>query len=223
MKTAVIIPAGGSGKRMGGRIRKQFLKIGKKTVLEMTLESFQAEKQIHEIVLVLPEKRLKEGFRLIRGFPKISAVVPGGSMRTQSVIRGFQALICQPQQVLIHDAVRPFVDSALIRRTISALRKYPAVTAAVPVKDTIKIVQKDKILGTPNRTTLWHTQTPQGFQYEALKKCLAYAEKKESWDTDECQLAEKLGMDVRVVMGSYLNFKITTPEDLFFSKAMIKG
>lgn len=221
MSTGVIIPAGGSGKRMGSRIEKQFLKLRGKSILEITLSRFQSHPEILEIVVVLPERRVEAAQALRKRFRKISAVVAGGKMRTQSVINGFRALSGKHKVVLIHDAVRPFIDKATITRTIRETRTHDATTVAVPVKDTIKIVHGTAILGSPNRKTLWHTQTPQGFRYPVLKQCLEFAALKKVYDTDECQLAEKLKKDVRVVMGSYLNFKITTPEDLLFAQGVL--
>jgi len=220
VSVGVIIPAGGAGRRMGSRIEKQFLKIRKRPILDITLSKFQTHPLVKEIVVVLPEKRLSAARGLIRRFSKITSVVAGGRMRTQSVINGFEALSQKHCVVLVHDAVRPFIDRQTITRTIRAAKRHGAVTVAVPVKDTIKIVHGSSVLGSPNRKPLWHTQTPQGFRYAVLKECLAFAADKKAYDTDECQLAEKLKKDVRVVMGSYLNFKITAPEDLLLAAAI---
>jgi len=222
MSVGVIIPAGGSGKRVGLKTEKQFLKINRISILERTLLKFNNHKEINEIVLVLPKSRIKKlAPILIQKYKKISSIVGGGKKRTQSVINGFYAFQKHHNIILIHDCVRPFIEKSIISKTIKECKRYGAVTVAVKVKDTIKIVNKTKILGTPNRETLWHTQTPQGFKYGILKESLDFALKNKIWDTDECQLVEKLGKDVYVVNGSYYNLKITTKEDLLFAKAII--
>lgn len=223
MGAGVIIPAAGAGKRMGRRTGKQFLKLGRLSVLERAVSVFDGHPRISEIVVVLPKARMgRYAGNLCRRFKKVSAVVPGGPKRTQSVIRGFNALRKERGIVLVHDSVRPFVGRAAVSRAIAACKRHDAATVAVPAKDTIKIVNKTRILGTPNRKQLWHTQTPQAFRYGVLKACLDFAQRTRTWDTDECQLAEKLGKDVCVVLGDYFNFKITTPEDLVFARALVR-
>jgi 2-C-methyl-D-erythritol 4-phosphate cytidylyltransferase len=221
MQAGVIIPAGGSGRRMGLKTAKQFLKIKGVPVIDRTLSVFNSHPGIKEIVVVLPEADVDSvGKRLRKKFRKITAVVVGGKERTHSVRNGFAALSGKDNIILVHDAVRPFVRPQDITAIIAASKKHDAVTLAVPVKDTIKIVDGTKILGTPNRKTLWHTLTPQGFKRNTLGELLDYAIKKEVTGTDECMLAEQLGKDVHVVMGHYFNIKITTKEDLVFAGAI---
>ncbi|MFH0918761.1 MAG: 2-C-methyl-D-erythritol 4-phosphate cytidylyltransferase [Fibrobacterota bacterium] len=220
-KASIIIPAGGSGRRMGGKTAKQFLKIGDRTILERTLSIFNAHPRIAEIVLVLPPGRIKSmAPRLIAAYPKITGVVAGGATRVDSVTHGFHVLSKRVPVVLVHDCVRPFVTHRNISDVIVAASRYDAVTLGVPVKDTLKVVRGTRIMDTPDRSTLWHTQTPQGFKYDVLKKALALAKKHKRPVTDECQLAERLSKNVHVVMGDYRNIKITTPEDLAWARAI---
>jgi 2-C-methyl-D-erythritol 4-phosphate cytidylyltransferase len=221
MSVGVIIPAGGSGRRMGLKTAKQYLKIKGVRVIDRTLSVFNRHPGVKEIVVVLPEEDVNSvGARLRRKFRKITAVVAGGKERTHSVRNGFDALSGKQDIVLVHDAVRPFVRPQDITAIIAASKKHDAVTLAVPVKDTIKIVDGTKILGTPNRKTLWHTLTPQGFKRNVLSDLLDYAVRKNITGTDECILAEKLSKDVHVVEGHYFNIKITTKEDLVFASAI---
>jgi 2-C-methyl-D-erythritol 4-phosphate cytidylyltransferase len=221
MSIAVIIPAGGSGLRMGLSTTKQYLKIKGVPVIDRTLSAFNGHPQVSEIVVVLPEADLTyQGQRLKKKFHKIIAIVAGGRERTQSVKNGFLALSRKYPVILVHDAVRPFVHAEDISRVIQGAKKYDAVTLAAPVKDTIKTVKGTKILCTPDRKDLWLTLTPQGFKYDVLKRVLEFAERKRIFGTDECQLAEKLGLNVHVVSGDYFNIKITTPEDLIFAEAI---
>lgn len=221
MSVGVVIPAGGKGLRMGLKTAKQFLKIKGVPVINRTLSLFEMHPKVDEIVVVLPEPEVKiHSTRLKRSFKKISAVVAGGAERTDSVRNGFQGFIRAHDIILVHDAVRPFVRPQDISAVIQGAKKHDAVTLAVPVKDTIKIVDKTKIIGTPNRKVLWHTLTPQGFKKSVLRDLLDYAIKKKISGTDECMLAEQMGKDVHVVLGHYFNIKITTPEDLIFAKTL---
>src|SRR3989339_568306 len=134
MKASVIIPAGGAGRRMGGKTEKQFLKIGGRTLLEMTLSRFNAHPGIAEIVLVLPRSRIRSlSSRLFDAYPKLSAVVAGGAVRVNSVANGFRALSEKNPVVLVHDCVRPFVSPKNISDVIAGARRHDAVTLAVPV------------------------------------------------------------------------------------------
>jgi 2-C-methyl-D-erythritol 4-phosphate cytidylyltransferase len=221
MSVGVIIPAGGQGLRMGLSTPKQFLKIKGVRVIDRTLSVFNAHPLVDEIVVVLPEAQVKsERARLFRKFRKVTMVIAGGEERTHSVNNGFGAFSRPHFVVLVHDAVRPFVRSADISAVIRGVKRHDAVTLAVPVKDTIKIVDGARILGTPDRKTLWHTLTPQGFKGKILQNLLKYALAKKITGTDECMLAEKLGKDVRVIPGHYFNIKITTAEDLVFAEAI---
>ncbi|OGJ93699.1 MAG: 2-C-methyl-D-erythritol 4-phosphate cytidylyltransferase [Candidatus Raymondbacteria bacterium RifOxyC12_full_50_8] len=221
MKAAVIIPAGGSGKRMGAAIEKQFLKIGGVSILDRCLAVFNKHPQIMEIVVVVPEKRVAPlSAALKKKFRKITAIVAGGKERTHSVSNGFRALTKKYPVVLTHDAVRPFVTPDIITRSIDACRKYDGLTIAVPAKDTIKKVRGTRIEATLTRDELWQVQTPQAFRYKVLEHALRFALDKKMTATDDCAIAERLGYNMHVVMGAYANIKITTKEDLVFGRTL---
>lgn len=221
--TDVIIVAAGSGKRMKSGINKQFLEINGKPVIAWTIEKFYRNRRIDRITIAIrreDEDAMKEILRKY-GFENISLVY-GGKERQDS-IRNCLDKIVHTDLILIHDGARPFVDSDTIDRCIDETAVHKCCCVGVPSKDTIKIVDKSKnISSTPDRNTLWCAQTPQAFHTDIIKKAYDYAEKTGFLGTDDASLAENIGYKVKMVMGSYNNIKITTPEDLVFAEAIAK-
>lgn len=216
-KTAAIIVAAGKGSRMKTAESKQYLEIGGKPILVHSLERFESMNEIDEIVLVTGEQDVERcrGYIKAYGLTKVSAVVAGGSERQYSVHRGLQALSSETEWVLVHDAVRPFVRPEQIRACRREAMLKNAAVLAVPVKDTIKVVQGDgAIQSTPDRRSLWAIQTPQAFRLSLLLEAYKQAEADGFLGTDDSMLVEKYGTTVYVVEGDYTNVKITTPEDL---------
>lgn len=222
---SAIIVAGGKGKRMGQQISKQYIKIGEKEIIARTIEAFQESNSIDEIILVVPECDInlcKENIVGKYEFSKVSIIISGGSERQESVYKGLKHCSPQTELVLIHDGVRPFVDEDIIKRTIRGAEKSRACTAAVPVKDTIKVIGEDNLsIETPDRSKLWAIQTPQAFDYKLVLKAHETAQKEGFNGTDDTMLVEHIGHRVKVIMGSYMNIKITTPEDIIFAEAII--
>jgi len=221
MKTTVIITAGGLGKRMGQP--KQFLKLLDKPMLEWTISAFKNCKSINEIILIIA----KEDFEKAKDF--CVKLAEGGNERTDSVRNGLKLVSPDTDIVLIHDGARPLVTCEVIEKVIEEAHKSGAVVVGVPVKDTIKqttdhgprssehsVEIVDKTL---NRKLLWQAQTPQAFKYYIIKK--AY-ENANSFATDDSKLVEDLGIPVHMVMGSYENIKVTTPEDIIIAEAILK-
>ena len=212
MKVAVIIAAGGSGKRMGRP--KQFLPLAGKAVVEWTIEVFRKIKVVGQIVLAVPEDDLERAKNL--GV----TVVAGGEERGDSVKNGLKAVAPDTDIVMIHDGARPLITPDIIEKAISEAKEYGAAVVGVPVKDTIKRVGDDLIIkDTVDRQALWSAQTPQVFKYEIITR--AYAKKGSA--TDDAKLVEDLGIKVKMVMGSYENIKITTPEDLIVAEAILRS
>lgn len=217
--TVAIVLAAGSGKRMNSDVAKQFLKINGKEVLYYSLLAFENNKNIDEIVLVTKEEDIdycRNNIVEEYGFKKVGKIISGGKERYDSVYCGLCA-IYDVDVVLIHDGARPFVTSNMIDDAVWAAKEYGACTVAVPVKDTIKIVD-DNLFGveTPDRKKLYQIQTPQAFDYslimsayEGMKQCPNYN------ITDDTMLVEQYkGVRSKMIEGSYNNLKITTPEDL---------
>ena len=212
MKIAVIIAAGGTGKRMGQP--KQFLPLAGKAVIAWTLEVFQKIKSIEQIVLVVAEEELERAKNL--NVP----VVEGGEQRGDSVKSGLKAVSPDTDLVIIHDGARPLITPDIIEKAISEAKEHGAAVVGVPVKDTIKRVGDDLMIKeTVDRQILWQAQTPQVFKYEIITR--AYAKKRSA--TDDAKLVEDLGIKVKMVMGSYENIKITTPEDLIVAEAILRS
>jgi 2-C-methyl-D-erythritol 4-phosphate cytidylyltransferase len=226
MKTVAIIPAAGSGTRMPGPLSKQYLSIGGKPILVRTLEVFALSPEIDEIILVAPRKDIPAVRQMILGSPamsKIRHLLPGGRQRQDSVRNGLSAVAEDADIVLIHDAVRPMISADLIRRTVQETKQHGAVTVGMPVKDTIKQVdRKGWIVDTLERQFLWITQTPQAFRRSVILEAHRRAEEERFYGTDDAGLVERMGMRVRMISASYGNIKITTPEDLLLADILIR-
>ena len=210
---AVILAAGRSS-RMAG-VDKTFAPLGGRPLLAHTLDRFEEFDPVQEIALVVAADALEQGRELARryGYRKVSQICAGGERRQDSARAGLDAL--QPcQWVILHDGARPGVDAALLQRGLAAAKQSPdgAAIAAVPVKDTIKIVSPAReIAATPDRSTLYAAQTPQIFRYARLRQAHAQFV---GDATDDATMVESLGDRVVVFPGSYRNLKVTTPEDL---------
>lgn len=204
---------------MGTVESKQYLLLQGKPIIVHTLEVFQRHPLISQIVLVTGKEdvdRCREWVKTYR-LDKVISVVTGGSERQHSVHRGLRHL--QTAWVMVHDGVRPFVQINEITACYELAREIGASVLAVPVKDTIKQVDKDgKVLSTPDRRSLWAIQTPQTFRLSELLAAYESAERDGFLGTDDSSLAERSGIPVAVVEGSYANIKITTPEDLDFAE-----
>lgn len=217
METVAVIPIAGKGRRMGTQISKQFLNLKGKPIVVHTIEAFLSVEQVNQIILVADENEMlycREEILDKYGFKDI-AVVPGGEKRQDSVYNGLRS--CKPQTdfVIIHDGVRPLVSKRLIIDALDNARIYGACCTAVPVKDTIKISDKDRyIINTPDRDMLWAAQTPQAFKYDLIMEAHRRARACGFIGTDDASLVEKMDKKVKIIEGSYENIKITTPEDL---------
>lgn len=223
-KISAIIPAAGSGKRMGGKTSKQYLAIGGTPILVETLIVFNTSPYIDEIILVSPTDDLTLINTMVKDYNlnKVSKVVEGGKERQDSISNGLDALDRSSSIVLVHDGVRPFISDEIIKELIDAVNQYGAAIVAVPVKDTVKKVLHTSITGTVPRENLWLAQTPQAFSTKVIIDAYANAREKGLMGTDDASLVEAMGLDVKIVMGSYENIKITTPEDLIFAEAIKK-
>lgn len=220
MRAAAIIVSGGSGSRMGRP--KQFLPLAGSTVAELSLGCFVGMAEVESVVLVLGADSFKEhGARLSGGKVK---VVVAGQTRMGSVRNGFAALPKGVEVVAVHDGARSMITPEIVRATFAEAVRSGAAVAAVPVKDTLKVVEKGGriVSETPERARFWAAQTPQTYRYSILKEALEkFAGDADA--TDESQLVERCGHKVSVVESSYENFKITTPEDITMAGAIIEA
>ncbi len=223
---SAIVLAGGSGNRMNSDIAKQYLKIKDKEVLYYSLQIFQENDDIDEIILVTRESDIeycKENIIDRYNLDKVKKIISGGSERYNSVYNG----ICEAcgDIVMIHDGARPFATHKMIKDSLEAVRKYRSCTVGVPVKDTIKIVDENCMgIETPDRDFLYQVQTPQTFQknliIEAYNKMFDAQNHK---ITDDTMLVEQYcGVPSKMVPGAYENIKITTPEDLEIAEKFVE-
>jgi 2-C-methyl-D-erythritol 4-phosphate cytidylyltransferase len=226
IKTVAVILGAGAGLRMGGGTAKQFLEVDGKPILALTLEKFQTCPLIDSITLVVPlaeinscKSEIVERFN----FDKVENIVLGGERRQDSVRFGLEASNGEYELVVIHDGVRPFIDMELIDRSIAAAKIHRAVIAALPAKETVKKVdQSGFVIKTYERKDVWLVQTPQVFRYKDIMSAHEKAVS-EAWDdfTDDASLIEKMGIPVKVILGSEYNIKITTPQDMELARYLL--
>lgn len=224
---SAIIAAAGMSNRMGSKINKQFIAIDNKPILVHTLEKFEKCKYIDEIILVSKEEEVEYCRKEIvkkYGFKKVVKIIRGGKERQDSIYNGLLALNENTDIVLTHDGARPFVKIESIEAGIKGVVEHGACVIGVPVKDTIKAVdEKELIHHTPKRSLLWAAQTPQCFWTSLIKQGYEHAIKEGIVGTDDSSLVEKIGHKVKMIMGSYDNIKITTPEDLVIGEFLLKS
>jgi len=228
MAVFALIPAAGMGKRMGASINKQYLLLDGRPILARTLEVFERTPLVDGIFVVIPADEIpfcREQVVERNGFTKVQSIVPGGAERQQSVLNGLRAMEGAADDndvVLIHDGVRPFVTEDILSRATTVARDNDGALVAVPAKDTIKMVENGIITATPPRETLWLAQTPQAFRYGIIRAAHEVADAERFLGTDDAMLVERLGRQVRIVVGDYRNVKITTPEDMVLAEAFLK-
>ncbi len=226
-KVTAIITAAGKGTRMNSRISKQYLEIGGIPVLARTISAFESCSEIDNIIIVVNENDInfcKHEIVEKFNFMKVISLVSGGAERQNSVYKGLCSIREENGVVLIHDGARPFVTNENIVDCINATREYGACGIGVRSKDTIKISDENGFVqSTPDRSSLWSIQTPQGFMYDIIKNAHDKAVQNGYMGTDDMVLVEKLGIPVKIVEGSYQNIKITTPEDLIMGESLLSS
>lgn len=221
--SGVILVAAGEGRRFGGRIPKAWVPLAGKPLFLHSLETFHDLAWVRRIVLVMHPRRLAAGRRMVKvlGFDKVSAIVPGGKRRQDSVAIGAKALgVRGIRVVLVHDIARPMVDGGVAGKVARATVENGAALAAIPVMDTVKKSgPKDLVVSTLPRSGLWLAQTPQGIRADlvpAWRRALLTAD-----TTDDVQLLEESGGKIKLVMGSARMAKVTLREDLDIAAALM--
>ena len=215
-KVSVIVVCGGSSSRMGG-IDKMFAEIKGIPVCIRSCLAFQNCEFVSNIVIVTKAENILKMQQLCGTFKltKVTDIVEGGNCRQQSVANGLNCLCDDTGILLIHDGARPFVKKDCIKRVVEKAKEVSAVTCAVPVKDTVKVVRLDGLVtSTPDRSTMQAVQTPQGFEYNLYKSVVQTYKNNLERFTDDCSIVEACGYPVYTVLGDYTNIKITTAEDL---------
>lgn len=221
-KVSVIIVAAGEGKRFGKK-DKLFIKIAQKPLIIHTLNRFEKNKKVDNIILVVKKSKITKYKNLIKEYniKKVKIIIPGGSTRQASSFCGLKAVDKDTDIVLIHDGARPYISDKLINKIVENTLRFGAAVPVLPVRDTLKIIKDNYILSTPPRENIFFVQTPEGFKYEVLWEAYQRERDKNKHFTDDAQLLEETKNKVRVVEGEHQNIKITTPEDFggdYFSK-----
>lgn len=217
----VVIVAAGSASRMGG-IDKVMAPLGGEPMIVRTVRAFQECDAVKKIVVVTRQDLILPITSLCSGMDKVKAVVAGGSSRQESVHLGLNAISGEVQLVAVHDGARPLATWQLIDRVIRAANTYGAAAPAIPVKDTIKVVQGGVVKMTPDRSELYAVQTPQVFDYDLLRGALKKVEQEQLQVTDDCSAVEQMGMRVKIVEGDERNLKVTTPLDLKIAQMLLE-
>lgn len=216
-----VIVAAGNASRMGG-IDKVMAQLGGEPMILRTVRTFAQCDAIREIVVVTRPDLIVPISDLCAGFDKVRAVVAGGSSRDGSVSMGLAALSKHVKLVAVQDGARPLVTWQVIDRAVRAANTYGAAAPAIPVKDTIKVVQGGVVTDTPARKTLQAVQTPQVFDLDLLRGALKKARDEGAEITDDCSAVERLGMSVKIVEGDERNIKVTTPMDLKIAEMLLE-
>lgn len=216
-----VIVAAGTASRMGG-IDKVMAPLGGEPMIARTVRTFQNCDAISEIVIVTREDLILPMTALTREMSKVKAVVVGGKSRQESVSLGLNALSNSVKLAAIQDGARPLITWEVIDRTVRAANTYGAAAPAIPVKDTIKVVEGRIVKSTPDRSTLFAVQTPQVFDFDLLRAALKKAEAEGAAVTDDCSAVELMGMSVKIVEGDERNIKVTTPMDLKIAELFLE-
>ncbi|MFO7765362.1 MAG: 2-C-methyl-D-erythritol 4-phosphate cytidylyltransferase [Pelovirga sp.] len=228
-KAVVLIPAAGSGRRMGADIGKQYLHLGGKPLLAHSIALFDRHPLVEAIYPIVPaddidfcRSHIVEKYL----FASVRRLIAGGKERQDSVRNGMAALsqdgFGQPDRpVLIHDGARPLFNPVLLDSLVRRIVDSGACIVATPVKDTIKEVIDGHIVASPRRDSLWQAQTPQGFRFDILHKAFNHYHPDTFVATDDAALVAAAGYPVTVIAGEDRNIKITTPTDLLIAAALL--
>jgi len=209
---------------MKSRLPKPYLKIGGKSILWYTLSRFRGLHGLKQVIISTSDDFHSEALESARAmFPDISVkCAQGGAERQQSIQNALDLLEGDIEYVIVHDAVRPFVNKNTINECLRVAENTGAAVVSIPAKDTIKIVNRDGFIeDTPDRKKVWQAQTPQIFKRELLERAYSYAGSTGFKGTDDASLVEHLGEKVSIVKGSHSNFKITYPLDMKYAELLL--
>lgn len=221
---SAIIACAGNSTRMGS-VKKQFCKLGGVPAAVRSMLAFEGLEEVTEIIVSAREEDIPEFERLALeyGVTKFKCAVKGGATRQQSVFAAFMQTDKTTRFIAVHDGARPLVKPEHIRQCIKDASVFGGAALGVPVKDTVKTVDGGLIVDTPDRSRLYAVQTPQIFRRDVYVKGINFANDHELDFTDDCQLAEAVGVKVCMTASDYANIKITTPEDLAVAEVLLRG
>ena len=218
----MVIVGAGSSTRMGPGTPKQFRELGGIPLIMWSVRHFCASPAVREVVLVVPETHLRNMELLVRreSLQKVSAIVPGGARRQDSVAAGIRATTGSAI-VAIHDAARPFPPQNL-GDAVERAAEVGAVIYGVPVAETLKRIDYPRVVQTVSRDHVWAAQTPQVFRRDVLELALTHCERESLEVTDEAGAVEALGYRVEIIPGTRTNLKLTNPEDWMLAEALAR-
>lgn len=222
-KVAAIVPAAGSGKRLGAKDKKPFVLLAGKPLIAYALKALDLSRYVDRIYVAAEADSINRLKGIIDryGVKKVAKVVPGASSRAGSVRNCFHAIDAPCDIVLIHDGARPFPADGDIKNAVMLANRFGGCVTAIPMTDTVKLSDKGLFVRkTIDRDSLWRAQTPQAFRYGMLKRALARI-KDISDITDDSSILERLGGRVKILKGCARNIKVTTKEDLKMAEALL--
>jgi 2-C-methyl-D-erythritol 4-phosphate cytidylyltransferase len=220
---AVVIVAGGRGTRLGGSVPKQFLPLAGEPVLVHTVRRFAGTPGLAQLVVVAAPAEFPRCEALLAPLALPLRLAAAGRERQDSVAAGLAAVEPPCTVVVVHDAVRPFVETAEVAACLAAARATGAALLATPVPDTVKRARDGLVEATVDRAPLWLAQTPQAFRIEILRRAHDAARRDGVAATDDAALVERLGLPVAIVPGGAQNRKLTTADDLAWAEAVLAG
>jgi 2-C-methyl-D-erythritol 4-phosphate cytidylyltransferase len=223
MRAAVIVPAAGQGRRMGS-LPKAFLPLAGRPVIAHALEALLHDDRVTQAVIAIDAAQAADPPPWLTQLDPRVCIVAGGQERTGSVRNALATVASDIDVVLIHDAARPLVSRALVKRALDEAGAGRSVTAAIPVADTVHEVGEDgRVVATPDRSRLWRAQTPQAFPHSVLRDAYARAAARDVEATDDAALVARFGVPVFVIEGEPRNLKITVPDDLRLARAWLQN
>jgi 2-C-methyl-D-erythritol 4-phosphate cytidylyltransferase len=220
----LLIPAAGSGRRMGSQRNKLLLELWGQPVLAWTLLAAAQSPAVEWVGIIGQPSDWPDFGEILANLklPQPVQLIAGGATRQESVELGLQGLPVTAERVLIHDGARCLATPDLFDRCAAALLTCPGLIAAIPVKDTIKVVNDGVVESTPDRARLWAAQTPQGFSVPLLQQCHAKGRQNGWVVTDDAALFEQCELPVTIVLGEETNLKVTMPEDLAIAELILR-
>ena len=225
----VIVPAAGAGRRMGFGKNKAFITIRDVPLLVLCMKMLAETGMVRRVIVVTRAWEITETERMLKEyqpdfFPDINwLVTAGGRERQDSVANGLALVTDESGYVAVHDGARPFAGTEVFARTFARAKEFGAAIAAVPLKDTVKVVDaRGIVVSTPERSSLCAVQTPQIFEINVLRKGYDFLKEHPVAVTDDASLVEASGHPVAVAEGSYENIKVTTPEDLLLAEKILE-
>ncbi|MBW2269737.1 MAG: 2-C-methyl-D-erythritol 4-phosphate cytidylyltransferase [Deltaproteobacteria bacterium] len=224
VRVAAVVVAAGRGERFRQRLPKAFVSLAGRPLVLHAVEALSAVAAVSCVQPVVAREELSRFEALLAGageLPKLAPAVAGGAERQDSVRAGLAVLPADCELVAVHDAARALVRPAAVARVIEVAKREGAAILAAPVQDTLKRVEKGRILETPDRASFWAAQTPQVFRVDCLREAHAKAVADGVRGTDDAALVERLGVEVHVVAGDADNFKLTHPQDLVLAEQIL--